>query len=377
MSDLAIFSSVEFKDSVQDLRDLLSQNRLAFLLGAGCSFKAGLPLMSGLTEEVLSSDSLSGKTKDTLSSIRDIFSGSANATIEDYMSELVDLLSIADRRTIRGATKSKIEIHGYEFTAAELANALDEAKQALAQIIFNKKVDVSSHQQFVKSIHFSLQAGKTGRTVDYYVLNYDTLLEDALGLERIDYVDGFAGAVTGWWEPSVFNKERIDARVFKVHGSIEWCLLEGDPLPRRIRDGIKPDIGRNYVLIYPAATKYQETQRDPFAQLLQRMRNGLLPNEGEEIILAICGYSFGDLHINVEIENALYQSGGRLTVAAFISDDEPKGILQKWISNHDISDQIRVYANRGFLHGDTDIKTDKDLPWWRFEILARLLGGER
>lgn len=377
MSDLAIFSSAEFKDSVQDLQDLLSQNRLAFILGAGCSSKAGLPLMPELTEEVLANDTLSGKTKAILTSIRDLFSGSANATIEDYMSELVDYLSIADRRIIRGAAQSKIEIAGNEFTSVELNSALDETKQAVAQIIFGKKVDVSHHQQFVKSIHSSLQAGKKGRIVDYFVLNYDTLLEDALGLERIDYVDGFAGAATGWWEPSVFNKERTAARVFKVHGSIEWCLLEGDPLPRKIREGIKPDMGRNYVLIYPAATKYQETQRDPFAQLLQRMRDGLRPNEGEEIVLAICGYSFGDSHIDLEIENALYQSGGRLTVAAFINDDEPKGILKKWIGTSVIAEQIRVYTNKAFLHADTSIRTDKDLPWWKFEVLARLLGGER
>lgn len=377
MSDLAVFSSAEFKDSVQDLRDLLSQNRLAFLLGAGCSSKAGLPLMPGLTEEVLGNDALIGKTKDILTSIRDLFSGSANATIEDYMSELVDHLSIADRRTMRGAVQSKIEIGGNEFPAGELTSALDETKRAVARIISEKKVDVSHHQQFVKSIHSSLQAGKTGRKVDYFVLNYDTLLEDALGLERIDYVDGFAGAATGWWEPSVFNKERAAARVFKVHGSIDWCLLEGDPLPRRIREGIKPDMGRNYVLIYPAATKYQETQRDPFAQLLQTMRDGLRPNEGEEIVLAICGYSFGDSHIDLEIENALYQSGGRLTVAAFVGDDEPKGILKKWIGTSIIAEQIRVYTNKAFLHADTSIRTDKDLPWWKLEVLARLLGGER
>jgi len=32
--DLKLFSSPEIKDTVQDMRDLLSQSRLAFLLGA-------------------------------------------------------------------------------------------------------------------------------------------------------------------------------------------------------------------------------------------------------------------------------------------------------------------------------------------------------
>jgi len=48
--DLSVFSSPELKDIVQDMRDLLSQSRLAFVLGAGCSKIAGLPLMPELTE---------------------------------------------------------------------------------------------------------------------------------------------------------------------------------------------------------------------------------------------------------------------------------------------------------------------------------------
>jgi len=50
-SDLIVFSSPELKDIVQDMRELLSQNYLAFLLGAGCSKNAGLPLMPKLTDQ--------------------------------------------------------------------------------------------------------------------------------------------------------------------------------------------------------------------------------------------------------------------------------------------------------------------------------------
>jgi len=375
--NLEVFSSAEFKDTTQDLKDLLSQSRLAFLLGAGCSHKAGLPLMTGLTEEVFDHDLLGQKTKSVLNTIKVNFSGTENATIEDYMSELVDYLSIADRRARCGIANCKLSVGDNDLTSKELTESLEEIKQAIVHVICEKDVDVSYHQQFVRSIHGSLQAGKTGRMIDYLVMNYDTLLEDALGLEKIVYVDGFAGAATGWWEPSVFNRKQMAAKVFKIHGSIEWCLLEGDTLPRRIRSGIKLDTSRKNVLIYPAATKYQEAQRDPFAQLLKHLRDCLLPDENKEIVFAICGYSFSDDHINLEIENALYQSEGRLTVAAFISQDEPQGILKKWIEDLPINEQIRVYSNKGFFHSRSFTKSDEDLPWWKFEVLARLLGGER
>lgn len=375
--DLSLFSSLALKDAVQDMRDLLSQHRLAFLLGAGCSYNAGLPLMSTLTEEVAAHKKLGEGAKELLDSVRGLFSGAESATIEDYMSEIVDLLSIAERRTQRGATKSKVSVGGQERDATVLQAALDAIKNVISLCIGDKDVDISTHRKFVRAIHGSLQAGKVSRCVDYFVLNYDTLVEDALGFERVAYCDGFMGAATGWWDPSTFKTGGKSARVFKLHGSIDWCRLADDSLPRRIRSRIKIDPAKSHVLIYPAATKYQELQRDPFAQVLQRMRRSLCPGEGTEMVLAICGYSFGDSHIDLEIENALYESEGRLTIAAFVSTDEPEGKLKEWRTVPAISEQIRVYAKRGFFHGDRALKHEKDISWWRFEILARLLGGER
>jgi SIR2-like domain len=375
--DLKVFSSSELKDVVQDMRDLLSQSSLAFLLGAGCSKNAGLPLMEQLTEDVFSHKNLDIPTKELLEKIRAFFSGANYASIEDYMSEIVDLLSIAERRIHRGATNSKVTLGDTEIDAADLQTALNEIKLAVSSSIGDKTVDVAAHQQFVRAIHSSLQAGKASRGVDYFVLNYDTLVEDALGLEQVVYFDGFTGGATGWWQPSTFQGDGKTARVFKIHGSIDWCLLEGDSLPRRIRKGIKTESQNNHVLIYPAATKYQETQRDPFAQMLSYMRHSLCPAKGKEMVLVICGYSFSDSHIDLEIETALRQSDGRLTIAAFVGSDEPEGKLKDWLAESGISEQIRVYANKSFTHGNTELKLDYDIPWWKFEILARLLGGER
>jgi len=252
--DLAVFSTPEFKGIVQDMRDLLSQSRLAFLIGAGCSKIAGLPLMEQLTEDVLGHEKIGEETRQLLGKVRELFSGAQSATIEDYMSEIVDLLSIAERRTQRGATQSKVSVGDQVREATELQVALNEIKQAISSAIGDKEVDSTMHQQFVRAIHRSLQAGKDSRGVDYFILNYDTLIEDALGLERVNYCDGFIGAATGWWEPNTFNTDGKATRVFKIHGSIDWCLLEGDSLPRRIRSGIKTEAAKNHILIYPAAT---------------------------------------------------------------------------------------------------------------------------
>ena len=131
------------------------------------------------------------------------------------------------------------------------------------------------------------------------------------------------------------------------------------------------------ILIWPAATKYRETQLDPFAQLADLARDAMRPDSRGQRVLVICGYSFGDAHINLEIDRALRESAGDLTVIAFSSENEPVGPLEVWNQAAEIREQVLIFANRGFFHGDVADHATKDLPWWKFENVVRLLGGER
>ena len=101
------------------------------------------------------------------------------------------------------------------------------------------------------------------------------------------------------------------------------------------------------------------------------------PVHGSQRVLVICGYAFGDAHINIEIDGALRESKGDLTVIAFTSEDEPVGRLKEWNQTAEIREQVLIFAKRGFFHGDTADRADSDLPWWKFENVVRLLGGER
>lgn len=382
IDDLSFLKQAKFVDSIKKLEELMSQNKRSFLLGAGCSLCAGLPLTSKLTNEVTSDNKLQGSTKDLLKIIEAKFSGSVTATIEDYMSELVDLLSIAERREDNGSTNKKVDIDGKEYEANQLREALKDIKSSIARCIDSRKLNITVHREFVRAVHQILRSGKGNgaNLVDYFILNYDTLIEDVLALERLSYSDGFSGGATAWWDDSVFKQDGIQARVLKIHGSIDWIQLDGDPLPRRIRlsgqnfSGIDP---KDKVLIWPAATKYQESQKDPYAQILAVMRNALRPAVHAETVLAICGYRFGDSHINIEIDRALRESEGRLTVLIFTENDSPIGQLKLWFDDVAVREQVRIYAKRGFYHGETSVTAETDLPWWKFEVLARILGGER
>jgi len=377
---LATIATAPFAKAVEKLEDLMSQSNRAFLIGAGCSYCAELPLTSELTDLVLKKPSLTPETKAILAALAKQFEGARNATIEDFMSELVDLLAIAERRKDRSAKNSKVELGGKTYAVEALHASLLEIKETIADFIEAKKPDVAVHWQFVKAVHRILRSGKTGpnHPVDYLVLNYDTLIEDALALERLVYVDGFRGGSTAWWDTDTFSDDTCDARLLKIHGSIDWCELNDEPLPCRVRPTLKlPTGSRKRVLIWPAATKYRETQKDPYAQILGIARKALRPSANSEVVLTVCGYRFADSHINAEIDRALRESNKALTVVVFTELEKPEGKLKEWIEDGAVKDQVLIYAKRGFFHGSDAAPSDKDLPWWKFENLTRLLGGER
>lgn len=377
--DLSTLNEKPFSEAVVKLEELLVQSGRAFLIGAGCSKCAGLPLTAELTAKTLSSNLLDDTTKGILTEIRDLFNGAVNANIEDYLSELIDLLAIADRRTSRGALKKEITLGGASYSEAQLRTATDQIKLGIASVI-EKRVLIETHQRFVRAVHRPRRPGKptSDQAVDYLVLNYDTVLEDALALECIPFSDGLDGGVTGWWSPDTFDRGGLAARVYKLHGSINWCEFPDDPLPRRVGASLQIEAATNRrVLIWPASTKYRESQLDPYAQLAERARHVLRPSRGSQCVLVVCGYRFGDTHINLELDLALRESAGDLTIVVFTSDDKPTGQLEKWHKDTAVTEQVLVFANRGFFHGTQSETATSDLLWWKFENITRLLGGER
>src|SRR5260221_661205 len=121
--DFTPLKAKPFSDAVDKLEELMTQSGRAFLLGAGCSKCAGLPLMAELTSKALASAGLDTSTKEILTAIQGHFAGAKDSNIEDYLSELVDLLAIADRRTVRGAKKKEIELATKSYTSALLLEA--------------------------------------------------------------------------------------------------------------------------------------------------------------------------------------------------------------------------------------------------------------
>ena len=375
--DTTVLQQKPFKEALEKLEGLLSHSK-AVLLGAGASYCAGLPLTNQLTVNVLASDKLSNDSKEILTAIQASFANAnPEAHIEDFLSELVDWLAIANRRASIAVPDNTVTIGAATYTEKQLATAIDEIKLAIEGQI-SQQVDSSIHERFVQALHRPMRPGKAthGECIDYLVMNYDSLIEDALALSKVHYADGLAGGVSAWWEPLTFDAKGLDAKVYKLHGSIDWVETSGSTVPHRIASHLTRNTETtSKIMIWPASTKYREAQLDPYAHLMAKARAVLNPNNGEQRVLLILGYSFGDAHINLEIERGLKASNGNLTVIVFTSDATPNGILDSWHQDPEINEQVLIFADKGFFHAGQQEHSAQSIEWWKFENLTQILEG--
>lgn len=377
------------KDAVTQLDELLGASNQAWLFGAGISFNAGIPLMAPLTEQVFSRAEVHGIPGDkaALDWVKSELTEGCH--IEHILSQIGDLRAIAER--------SKIQIVSFDSTTFTLEE-LDAFHQRILkwvaetirwgyrpanspnpEQIGTKElpiVAVGDHVEFVSALFNERQKGLSDRrrAVKLFTTNYDTLLEDALALSCLPYWDGFSGGAVAF-RTYRFGGEDPDlgvrAHVIKLHGSIDWHLGEEGKV-WRVRDGdIYPELSSR-VLIYPQSTKYLATQRDPFAAQFDLLRRSLASND--ENVFATCGYSFGDEHINQEIELSMARPGNKTTFVAFSQGMNPT--LERW-RNSTWKKRLYIVSEAGLHVGDSgphaapvgDAKRD----WWTFQGVAKLL----
>lgn len=380
------------KDNLTQLDNLLAASNQSWLFGAGISLDAGIPLMRPLTNRVFARARISGEANDLkiLEQIKNQLPMKSH--IEHILSQLGDYKAISSR------SKNKIVKFGDITLSIE---ELDEFHQRILTWISetirwgykpekedgtpeevgtheNRIVVVNNHLNFVQALFNRSQAGvaERRRAVRLFTTNYDTLLEDALALGGFSYWDGFSGGAVAYRSYQYGNEESNladRAHVIKLHGSIDWHLGE-DGRVWRVRDGDLYPKKISQVLIYPQSTKYIATQRDPFAAQFDLFRRSL--GDRRENVLATCGYSFGDEHINQEIELALQQPENKTTVLAFTP--KRNQILEKW-GSAPWGNRVYIISEEGLHVGDElshpPLVAEKKRDWWTFSGVTKILNS--
>lgn len=234
------------------------------------------------------------------------------------------------------------------------------------------------HESFMRVIFGRLRAGRQMRLspVEFFTTNYDTLIEDSLALQRVTYIDGFRGGAVGFWDSELIKNagdqvDCADATLVKLHGSIDWTwTTDRRIVRRRISDPYPKD--SEDLLIYPQASKYDLARREPFDTLFQRFRLSL--NRSRPQVLFVCGYGFGDDHVDQEIEQALARDGGQLTLVAFAKGVAAK--LERWRAAP-FGERVYVVCEQGIWRGSYGPLCPPGenvvRSWWTFEGMTKFL----
>ena len=138
--------------------------------------------------------------------------------------------------------------------------------------------------------------------VEVFTTNYDLLMEQALERLRVPYFDGFVGSHRTFFDVSSMDEDRFPARwarVWKLHGSINWRQSKDDQVVTR-GESFSP--GEERRLIHPSHLKYEESRRMPYLAMIDRLRAFF---RHSPVVLVTCGFSFSDQHLNEVIQQGL------------------------------------------------------------------------
>ncbi len=409
-------SANSLQRAAKHLDELLTLERQIWLCGAGISVDSGIPLMFPLTDRVRGilknpTGIVAEDTTQTAALLKTLCDQMPpECHIEHHLSQIGDLITLAERKTVRNV------VYGSEtFTDEQLKTAhrhiqiairhtvefgyvKEESRQAAQIGTVNEPVTTHEyHDEFVTALFAERRAGLERRpAIRFFTTNYDTLLEDSLARCCIPFADGFTGGATAFWDPRNLESRiqalefaRHSAVIYKLHGSIDWVFTENE-IVMRVRTSAVLPLAKNKnsrLLIYPQATKYLATQRDPFARLFADFRTELSSKAPTAFV--VCGYSFGDDHINEEIDRALRQPGNAITLIACCSQRKTAGkldpdeglppIIAKWLKESSSwNERIVVLGSDGYYRGSLTNRLDtKDilapLDWWTFRGITQFL----
>jgi hypothetical protein len=287
-------------ETVRGIQQVLvsDKKKIAFLFGAGTSMakrKEDAPHVPGvakMTEIVVENVSEDATFKPVLDAIRtELENTGLGFNLETLLTNVEDKIRIIGDGELNGINKDKFKKLAQKIreNIREIVSVhkdlTDEQEQQLAQYDFAKWVKNADRKY----------------AVEIFTTNYDYLIE--IGLEAMDvpYYDGFTGAYMPF-----FNAESLEdmsflprqTKLWKMHGSLGLHERNTDSVQKIIRKGSDSED----LLIYPSSFKYSNSKKMPYAAFMDRLNDFL---KQDDAVLFVCGYSFGDEHINERIISAL------------------------------------------------------------------------
>ncbi|WP_175421249.1 SIR2 family protein [Marinitoga sp. 1135] len=173
--------------------------------------------------------------------------------------------------------------------------------------------DYFKHGEFLSKF---LKRKNNDERLKIFTTNYDTLFEQAASDERIVVIDGFSFTNPSKFDGRYFDYDIVERQygsfsgensyidnvihLYKLHGSIDWVVENNEVVKKYNVNNDERDF--EYLMIYPASTKFKQTYETPYFELFSRFISEL---KKKNTILIIIGFSFADEHLKTIVENAL------------------------------------------------------------------------
>lgn len=280
---------------IRGLQQLLvsDKKKIAFLFGAGTSLakknndSLTVPAIARMTREIEESITQGEKLKNAIEEIKEEIS-IEKYTIETLLSNLEQKKQIIGKGKLNGLNSNDIR------------ELIDNIKK-----LIREKVCIHEDPKFNlrNLIHtdFAEWIGKFDRKcpIEIFTTNYDYLFELGLEHHRIAYYDGFSGSYKPFFHPESVEDLTLlpnQTKLWKIHGSLGWHYDE------KSKKVWRKDSDHEDILIYPSTLKYDNSRKQPYYALGDRLTKFL---KEPDTILITCGYSFGDDHINERVMTAL------------------------------------------------------------------------
>ena len=355
------------QEYIRQLQSLLisDKKKIGFLFGAGtslaikngASLKSQVPTIDKLTKEIVEKLGDDKKYKKALEEIKSEL-GKGDFNVEHILSNIIQKKEIIGNGKLNDLCKTEFE----------------QLETDIKKVI-NTKVSVHKYKSEIVEnlVHtdFAEWVGRADRKcpIEIFTTNYDFLFEIGLEYRGVPFYDGFSGSFEPFFDSLSVDNTMFSphcTKLWKIHGSLGWCYEKTlDKVLRKDPDVIK----EADILIYPSILKYSEAKKFPYVSLIDRLSNFL---KQDDTVLFICGYSFGDAHINEVILSALKTDTTSHVFVLYYDEYENDNkqkyyVLQKNSKLGNIAKEtkkISVYGRRsaviGGVFGDWRLKTEPD-----------------
>lgn len=340
------------RESVRGLQQILVSDtkRIGFLFGAGTSnaVKSGasneskIPGIKEMTDKIINSIT-EDNFREALDKIKEEFIESkTDFYIEYILSNITQKIMVMGKEKLCGLTKSDFE---------QLKSIIEDQMIKLVSVHKNKEMFINNllHCDFAQWI---AQAARKFQ-IEIFTTNYDYLFEIGLEYYNVTYFDGFVGN----FEPFFYCNAVEDleflpqfTKLWKLHGSLGWYYDKNrNKVIRRFGDD-------STIIVFPSFFKYENSKKQPYVSFMDRLSQFIKKDDG---VLFVCGYSFGDQHINDVLLNALEKTNSSHVIALYFDDfSEDSHVVKLAMTQSKLSLYGKRSAVIGGKFGNWKLKTE-------------------